>query len=83
MTRSCHKTKSHIWPAPEGSFLKLLGANWRVGAGKAKSNTGIGANFSRRRKNPFKKLPSAYFHVGRDLTRWQKEVFIFVQTYDF
>jgi hypothetical protein len=39
-------------------FKTSIGANSRVGARKAKSNTGVGANFSRRRKNPFKKLPS-------------------------
>jgi hypothetical protein len=36
-----------------GQFFKTS-----VGARKAKSNTGVGANFWRRRKNPFKKLPS-------------------------
>jgi hypothetical protein len=42
-----------------GQFFKTsIGANSRIGARKAKSNTGVGANFSRRRKNPFKKLLS-------------------------
>jgi hypothetical protein len=42
-----------------GQFFKTsVGANSRVGTRKAKSNTGVGANFSCRRKNPFKKLPS-------------------------
>jgi hypothetical protein len=42
-----------------GQFFKTsVGTNSRVGARKAKSNTGVVANFSRRRENPFKKLPS-------------------------
>jgi hypothetical protein len=44
---------------PEASFLKLSWApTLRLGANRAKSNTSVGANFSRRPKNPFKKLPS-------------------------
>jgi hypothetical protein len=30
----------------------------RIGANRAKSNIGVGTNFSHRRENPFKKLPS-------------------------
>jgi hypothetical protein len=44
---------------PRGQFFKTsVGANSRVGASKAKSNTGVGTNFSRRHENQFKKLPS-------------------------